>query len=56
MLKYEIKEKLRTSDYDMYDRVKIHSLFDIFQDVAGDHAAMHNYDRPRCLLPVRIPV
>lgn len=31
MLKYEIKEKLRTSDYDMYDRVKIHSLFDIFK-------------------------
>lgn len=42
MLKYEIKEKLRTSDYDMYDRVKIHSLFDIFQDVAGNHAAMLN--------------
>lgn len=42
MLKYEINEKLRTSDYDMYDRVKIHSLFDRFQDLAGDHAAMLN--------------
>lgn len=40
MLKYEVKEKLRTSDYDAYDRIKFHSLCERFQDLAGDHAKM----------------
>lgn len=40
MLKYEVNEKLRTSDYDMFNRVKLHALFDRFQDLAGDHATM----------------
>ena len=38
MLKYEIKTKLRTSDYDKYDRIKMHSILDAFQDLAWDHA------------------
>lgn len=38
MLKYEIKQKLRTSDYDSNNNIKIHSLCEIFQDIAGDHA------------------
>ncbi len=38
MLKYEVKTKLRTSDYDTFDQIKMHSLLDIFQDLAGDHA------------------
>ena len=37
---YEEKQVLRTSDYDMNDNIKIHSLFDIFQDLAGRHAEM----------------
>lgn len=42
MLKYEIKQKLRTSDYDSSNNIKIHSLCEIFQDLAGDHAALLN--------------
>lgn len=38
MLKYEITTKLRTSDYDKYDRIKMYSILDVFQDLAGDHA------------------
>lgn len=37
---HEEKIRLRTSDYDKYDRVKIHSLLDLFQDIAGRHAAI----------------
>lgn len=37
-LLYEEKMRLRTSDYDQYDQIKIHSMLDIFQDLAGYHA------------------
>ena len=32
------KIKPRTSDFDIYDKIKLHSLLDMFQDMAGDHA------------------
>ncbi len=37
-LMYEETQVLRTSDYDFKDDIKVHSLFDIFQDLAGRHA------------------
>lgn len=34
------KIKPRTSDFDIYDKIKLHSLLDMFQDMAGDHATI----------------
>lgn len=37
-LEYSETTRLRTSDFDTYDHIKIHSILDLLQDLAGRHA------------------